>query len=142
MSEAINGFFLTVPNASDPYKEDYVFGIPRIGANAPKITWEGAIWKDISATTPVYKIFVNNAWDTISSESSDATPTGTITLFAGVTAPDGWLFCSGQSVSSAIYSNLYATITGNNASDNNYPNFNVPNIPQFFVGTSGYIIKS
>lgn len=37
-------------------------------------------------------------------------PAGTITMFAGSTAPTGWLICDGRSVSSADYPELYAVI--------------------------------
>lgn len=37
-------------------------------------------------------------------------PAGTITMFAGSTAPAGWLICDGRSVSSAAYPELYAVI--------------------------------
>ena len=37
-------------------------------------------------------------------------PSGTITMFAGSTAPAGWLICDGRSVSSTDYPELYAVI--------------------------------
>lgn len=37
-------------------------------------------------------------------------PAGTITMFAGSTAPTGWLICDGRSVSSTDYPELYAAI--------------------------------
>ena len=37
-------------------------------------------------------------------------PAGTITMFAGSTAPAGWLICDGRSVSSTDYPELYAVI--------------------------------
>lgn len=37
-------------------------------------------------------------------------PAGTITMFAGSTAPAGWLICDGRSVSSVDYPELYAVI--------------------------------
>jgi microcystin-dependent protein len=40
-------------------------------------------------------------------------PVGTVQPFSGANAPDGWLFCAGQtlnSITSVIYADLYATI--------------------------------
>jgi microcystin-dependent protein len=37
-------------------------------------------------------------------------PAGTINIYAGASAPDGWLLCDGSSVSSSTYSDLYAAI--------------------------------
>jgi len=53
-------------------------------------------------------------------------PVGTITMFAGSTAPEGWLICDGSSVNSTSYSDLYSVIGttyGGNSS-----NFNLPNL--------------
>jgi microcystin-dependent protein len=38
-------------------------------------------------------------------------PSGLISPYAGLTAPDGWLFCNGQSVSRTTYDTLFSTLT-------------------------------
>jgi microcystin-dependent protein len=38
------------------------------------------------------------------------TPTGVIAQFAGATAPNGYLLCQGQTLSTTTYANLFATI--------------------------------
>lgn len=45
-----------------------------------------------------------------------AMPVGTVISYAGPTAPDGWLLCNGQAISSATYPALNALI-GNNVPD-------------------------
>lgn len=47
---------------------------------------------------------------TVSQLGSSGTPVGAIVDYAGSTAPDGWLFCGGQSVSRETYANLFAVI--------------------------------
>jgi microcystin-dependent protein len=42
--------------------------------------------------------------------TSSSTPTGVVSPFAGLTAPDGWLLCAGQEVSRDTYSRLFAVI--------------------------------
>lgn len=39
-----------------------------------------------------------------------AVPIGSVTAFAGATAPSGWLLCAGQTVSRTQYSGLFLTI--------------------------------
>jgi len=38
-------------------------------------------------------------------------PSGLISPYAGLTAPPGWLFCNGQSVSRTTYATLFSTLT-------------------------------
>lgn len=42
---------------------------------------------------------------------SAGTPTGTMTSYAGLTAPTGWLLCGGQAVSRTTYSSLFGAIS-------------------------------
>ncbi len=58
-------------------------------------------------------------------------PSGTIVCYAGSNAPDGWLFCNGQSVSKTTYANLYTTIGDTYGSINN-DTFNLPDLSQRF----------
>jgi microcystin-dependent protein len=62
-------------------------------------------------------------------------PVGTITMFAGSTAPTGWLICNGASYSTGTYANLFAIIGyiygGLGA------NFNVPNLVTKFPAGAG-----
>lgn len=58
---------------------------------------------------------------------TDATLTGTVTLYAGTTIPTNWLHCDGQSLSRETYANLFAVIgtTYGNDDDNT---FKVPDL--------------
>jgi len=61
------------------------------------------------------------------SSSSGSSPTGVILMFAGATAPTGYLLCDGSAVSRSTYSALFAVIgTGFGIGDGS-TTFNLPN---------------
>lgn len=65
-------------------------------------------------------------------------PVGSISLFAGSTAPSGWLLCNGQAVSRTTYSALFAVTSTTYGSGNGSSTFNVPNLSNRFpVGVGG-----
>lgn len=57
---------------------------------------------------------------------SISSPTGCVEAFAGASAPTGWLFCFGQSISTTDYASLYAVI--GTAFGGGGGNFNVPDL--------------
>lgn len=71
------------------------------------------------------EVFHSAAWRAIG-----AVPTGAVIPYAGSSAPDGWLLCNGQSVSTTTYAELHAvigyTFGGSGGS------FNVPDLRQRF----------
>lgn len=56
------------------------------------------------------------------------TPVGSISMFAGSTAPNGWLICDGSAVSRTTYSNLFSVIGITYGSGDGSTTFNVPNL--------------
>lgn len=51
------------------------------------------------------------AWADLTDAAIESSiPTGSMSLFAGGVAPDGWLFCRGQSLNRAAYPALFAVI--------------------------------
>jgi len=73
-----------------------------------------------------------------------ATPPGTVDMFAGTTAPDGWLLCQGQAVSRTTYADLFAAIGTTWGSGNGSTTFNIPDSRGRFpvgVGT-GFALAS
>ena len=60
-------------------------------------------------------------------------PVGAVTCYAGVTIPDGWLFCNGSEVSKEAYSALYSVIGNNYGSASNPENFVLPDFPLLVV---------
>lgn len=57
-----------------------------------------------------------------------STPIGSVTQFAGATAPTGWLLCQGQAVSRTTYADLYALIGNTYGAGNGTSTFNLPNL--------------
>jgi microcystin-dependent protein len=66
---------------------------------------------------------------TLSGGGSGSSPSGSLTAFAGATAPTGWLICDGDQYPQASYASLYAII-GNtyNTGGETAGYFRVPNI--------------
>lgn len=59
---------------------------------------------------------------------SEKLPIGSIKLYAGSTAPDGYLFCDGTPVSRTIYSELFAVIGTTYGSGDGSTTFNLPDL--------------
>ena len=55
--------------------------------------------------TFVLMFWTGSAW-----QGAVSAPAGTIDVFAGTTAPSGWLLCAGQTVSRSTYANLFAVV--------------------------------
>ena len=55
-------------------------------------------------------------------------PTGSITMFAGSSAPSGWLICDGTELSRETYSSLFSIVGTIYGSGNNTTTFNLPNL--------------
>ena len=56
------------------------------------------------------------------------TPVGSISLFAGKTAPNGWLICDGSAVSRTTYANLFSVIGTTYGTGDGSTTFNIPNL--------------
>lgn len=53
---------------------------------------------------------------------------GTVKMFSGSTAPQGWLICDGSAISRTEYSELFSAIGTTYGSGNGTTTFNIPNI--------------
>ena len=67
---------------------------------------------------------MNEIKDTINTN----TPVGSISLFAGTTAPSGWLICDGSAVSRTTYANLFSVIGTTYGTGDGSTTFNIPNL--------------
>ena len=66
-----------------------------------------------------------------------ATPAGTVSMFAGAAAPQGWLLCQGQAVSRDTYANLFAAIGTTYGAGDRTTTFNLPDLQSHFpIGKS------
>ena len=63
--------------------------------------------------------------------------TGSITMFAGSTAPTGWLMCDGSAVSRSTYSSLFEIIGTQYGEGDGLTTFNLPNLTgRVIIGAS------
>ena len=56
------------------------------------------------------------------------TPVGSIQMYAGSTAPSGWLICDGSAVSRTDYADLFSVIGTTYGSGDGSTTFNIPNL--------------
>lgn len=80
----------------------------------------------------VFYIWNGTAWDTWGS-GSGGVPTGTVSMFAGTTAPTGYLLCQGQAVSRTTYSALFSVIGTAYGTGDGSTTFNLPNLQGRFA---------
>lgn len=64
----------------------------------------------------------------MSDTSAAMFPVGAVLSFAGNTAPDGWLMCNGQTVSRAVYADLFAVIGTAFGAGDEVSTFAIPNM--------------
>ena len=78
------------------------------------------------------------------SGSGSGVPTGTVSMFAGSTAPTGYLLCQGQAVSRTTYSALFSVIGTAYGTGDGSTTFNLPNLQgKFALGkSSSYALGS
>ena len=62
-----------------------------------------------------------------------ANPPGSVTAYAGLTAPDGYLLCDGAAVSRTTYSDLFAVVGETFGAGDGSTTFNVPDLRGEFV---------
>ena len=89
---------------------------------------EGTLWSDTNGDKSLW-IKQGASWVAVWGKGQGlGSPAGTITQYAGATAPSSWLLCQGQAISRATYANLFAvTGTAYGAGDGS-TTFNVPNL--------------
>lgn len=61
-------------------------------------------------------------------EGSWYSPPGMVSMFAGSSAPSGWVLCDGSAISRTTYANLFSAIGTTYGSGNGSTTFNVPNL--------------
>ena len=81
---------------------------------------------------------VNENFDKIDATSI----TGVVQLYAGSTAPNGWLICNGQTVSRTAYAALFAVIGTTYGAGDGSTTFNIPNLVNKTVRGSNSLGKT
>ncbi|MCR6722181.1 MAG: tail fiber protein [Chitinophagaceae bacterium] len=66
-------------------------------------------------------------WTTIAQEQEIIAP-GTVVAYAGNTAPEGWMLCSGAAISRSTFPELFATIGTSFGAGNGTSTFNIPDL--------------
>ena len=100
-----------------------------------------------TANLDLYKPSVGETgWGTLVNgnfDKIDATSiTGVIQMYAGSSAPNGWLICNGQAVSRTTYAALYAVIGTTYGAGDGSTTFNVPNLVNKTVRGSNSLGKT
>lgn len=72
----------------------------------------------------------SNKWE---SNQDDKSPVGTITSFAGINPPNGYLLCNGQEILRSEYQSLFDTIGTNYGEGDGETTFNVPDLRGVFL---------
>ena len=71
---------------------------------------------------------LNNNFDELKESIDKKIPAGIINIYAGDTAPTGWLICDGSEISRTTYSDLYDVIGTTYGDGNETDTFNLPNL--------------
>lgn len=67
-------------------------------------------------------------WTNIATEEDNSISAGTIVAYAGATAPDGWMLCSGIAISRSTHATLFAAIGTTYGVGNGSTTFNLPDL--------------
>lgn len=81
-----------------------------------------------NTTTPLNATNLNQLQTNVENAIKESNPVGTIKMFAGSTAPTGYLICDGSAKSRTTYSELFSTIGTTYGSGNGSTTFNIPNL--------------
>ena len=112
-----NGFGVNVvPNSSQA--ADYTLNLPVALPSAQSVA---AVDASGNMTFPIYQL----------------PPVASITMFAGASAPNGWLICDGSAVSRTTYAALFAIISTTYGAGDGSTTFNVPNTQGLFIRSTG-----
>jgi microcystin-dependent protein len=104
-----------------------------LGSEDPRLTTEagGTVNTTLAVVNNTYfntALYVTYKTVGDYAEAEDATPSGSILMFAGSTAPDNWLLCDGTAVSRATYNKLFQAIGTTWGAGNGTTTFNLPDM--------------
>ena len=71
---------------------------------------------------------INSDIDDVKATLNKNKPAGVISIYAGSTAPEGWLICDGSAVSRTTYSSLFTAIGTTYGAGDESTTFNLPNL--------------
>jgi microcystin-dependent protein len=79
-----------------------------VSDNVPSSPTAGQVW--FESDTGKTFVYYDSYWVEISGGRGDTNPIGSVTAFAGASAPTGWLLCAGQTVSRTVYASLFTVV--------------------------------
>lgn len=77
-------------------------------------------------------IILTNVDTTLFVNDANIIPVATISCYAGINAPQGWLFCNGQQIDRSVYRRLFDAIGTTYGSGNGTTTFHLPNLQNRF----------
>lgn len=93
-----------------------------------QITYNNKVALNTNPNVAEINKVTDNNMNEIKNTVNTNTPVGSISLFAGTTAPDGWLICDGSAVSRTTYANLFSVIGTTYGTGDGSTTFNIPNL--------------
>ncbi len=104
--------------------------------DSPAVDWPSseAYWRVVKCSNP---IGIGTGLATATQPGAvtlqQLPPSGSVSMFAGATAPAGWLLCDGSAISRASYADLFAAIGTTWGVGDGSTTFNIPNLVGKFV---------
>ena len=86
----------------------------------------GQVW--FESDTGKSFVYYDSYWVETSGGRGDTNPVGSVTAFAGATAPASWLLCYGQAVSRTTYATLFSVIGTTYGAGDGTTTFTVPDM--------------
>ena len=93
-----------------------------------QITYDDKVALNENPSVAEINKVTDNNMNEIKNTINTNTPVGSISLFAGTTAPNGWLICDGSAVSRTTYANLFSVIGTTYGSGDGSTTFNIPDL--------------
>ena len=93
-----------------------------------QITYNNKVALNTNPNVAEINKVTDNNMNEIKNTINTNTPVGSISLFAGKTAPSGWLICDGSAVSRTTYADLFGVIGTTYGSGDGSTTFNIPNL--------------
>lgn len=93
-----------------------------------QITYNNKVALNTNPNVAEINKVTDNNMNEIKNTVNTNTPVGSISLFAGTTAPNGWLICDGSAVSRTDYANLFSVIGTTYGTGDGSTTFNIPNL--------------
>ena len=93
-----------------------------------QITYNNKVALNTNPNVAEINKVTDNNMNEIKNAVNTNTPVGSISLFAGTTAPNGWLICDGSAVSRTTYANLFSVIGTTYGTGDGSATFNIPDL--------------